>query len=116
LRPAQRRRRFLIPTFSFGKPKSALCFLLSLSALCALPAAPAGGLPTGIGAKYLENSEIVVLALQAFDFPQNGRRNLWKCLAGGAANLEMFGLVREKLATPGARLLSANPIIPPRRR
>jgi hypothetical protein len=53
------------------------------------------------GAGICRKTKISFSRLQAFDFPQNGRRNLWKCLEKEAANLEMFGSGLQRLA--GAR-------------
>jgi hypothetical protein len=57
----------------------------------------AGGFAAGIGAKIWSRTNFSFFLLQAFDFPQNGQRNLWKYLEKTAADLEMFGVDWEKL-------------------
>ncbi|MGO9774105.1 MAG: hypothetical protein ACLPSW_32030 [Roseiarcus sp.] len=68
---------------------------------------------TGERRRNLQEDEISFFRLQAFDFPQNGRRNLWKCLEKKAANLEMFGSGLQRLGGPrGPAKETARPVEP----
>ncbi|MGD0185359.1 MAG: hypothetical protein ABSC25_08915 [Roseiarcus sp.] len=93
----------MIATLWFGKRENCVRLLLTVSAMPALPACLNGGIRTVTGAKIWSKMKVPFFLLQAFDFPQNGRRNLWKCLEKKAANLEMFGMGLEKLARPRVR-------------
>ena len=65
--------------------------------------ASGGGFAGGAGRKYLEKSFSALRLLQAIEIPQNGQRNVWKCLVRKGLDLEMLG----KKACSGRRWRAA---------
>ena len=100
------------PILPFGKTEGVL-FLCMCSSPNRLAGVVRRMVSTGARRRNLQEDEISFFRLQAFDFPQNGRRNLWKCLEKKAANLEMFGSGLQRLGGPrGPAKETARPVEP----
>ena len=101
------------PRHSISEKPQVVLFFQQCSSRCRLGGgAAAQAFDGGPEQEIWRKAKIALSLLQAFDFPRNGRRNLWKYLEKKAANLEMFGLGAPRLAGSAERRTRRRPPYP----